>query len=234
MSAARVDGRQLRWEQHKADRRKLIIDAALDILDERQPGEEIHVQEIADRAGLNRTAIHRLFKDRNDLDLEVQWEICRRMSHVFLSAVDLNAKPREIIRGVVGDFVRYAVDHLAWVRFVERGVPGSDVRPRDETIAGVVEQIEQVIAAVADSMDVDLSDNDRAMLEPWVTALVGGGLDAVQRWTSRGERRPDTETFVEGITEMAFLVIDGLAAQRGLPLPETSIADLLSAYGQRE
>lgn len=234
MSAARVDGRQLRWEQHKADRRKQIIDAALDILDERQPGEEIHVQEIADRAGLNRTAIHRLFKDRNDLDLEVQWEVCRRMSDVFLSSVDLNGVPRDIIHGVVDHFVRYAVDHLAWVRFVERGVPGTDVRPRDETIAGVVEQIEMVISGVAESVGVDLTDDDRAMLEPWVTALIGGGLDAVQRWTSRGERRPDTETFIEGITDMAFFVIDGLAARRGLPLPDTSIAELIEKIASRE
>lgn len=223
-----VDGRQLRWQQHKAERRQQIIDAALVVLAEHPPGAEIHVQQIADQAGLNRTAIHRHFKDRADLDLAVQREISARATHVFLSAVSLDATPREIVHRVVDAFIRWAVAHVSWVRFAERGVPGVDTRPMDEAIADVVEQIETVIAGVAEVVGGQLSDDDRAMLEPWVSGLIGGGLDAVQRWTGRGELRPGLETFIELITDTSWFQIDGLARKRGLPIPEGSVQELIA------
>lgn len=217
-----VDGRQLRWEEHKAQRRQLIIDAALDVLRELAPGEEFHVQQVADRAGLNRTAIHRLFKDRTDLDLAVQREIAGRATEVFLAAVDLDATPRAIVHRIVDAFVRWAVDHLAWVNFVERGVAGVAVRPMDEAITRVVEQVEMVIAGVASVVGGDLSEDDRALLEPWVSSLIGGGLSAVQRWMAREELRPDLETFIDLITDISWAQIDVLAKQRGLPLESDS------------
>lgn len=227
--STRVDGRQLRWEQHKAQRRQQIIDAALEVILD-NPGQDVHVQQIADRAGLNRTAIHRLFADRHDLDLEVQREICGRATDVFLSSVSLDRTPRQVVHGVVDGFVRWAVDHLAWVRFVERGVPGSTVRPMDEAIADVVEQIELVIVGVAEVVGGALTEDDRAMLDPWVTAMIGGGLDAVQRWVAREERRPGLETFVDLITDISFFQIEGLARQRGLPLPEGPLSDLVRGF----
>lgn len=226
--AGAVDGRQLRWEQHKAQRRKLIIDAALDVLQEIEPGEDYHVQQVADRAGLNRTAIHRLFKDRTDLDLAVQREIARRATEVFLAAVDLDDKPRAIVHRVVDAFIRWSVDHLSWVRCVERGVAGVPTRPMDEAIAQVVEQVEMVMGGVASVVGGGLTDDDRASLEPWVSSLIGGGLSAVMRWTARDELRPSIEVFVDLITDVSWVQIDTFARQRGIPLDsEGSVQELV-------
>lgn len=225
-----VDGRQLRWQQHKAERRQQIIDAALVVLAQSPPGAEVHVQQIADQAGLNRTAIHRHFKDRADLDLAVQREICSQATDVFLSAVTLDATPREIVHRVVDAFIRWAVAHVSWVRFAERGVPGVGARPMDEAIADVVEQIELVVAGVAEVVGGELGDDDRAILEPWISGLIGGGLDAVQSWTGRAELRPGLDAFVELITDVSWFQIEGLARKRGLPIPDISVQELVAQY----
>lgn len=225
-----VDGRQLRWQQHKAERRQQIIDAALVVLAASPPGAEMHIQQIADEAGLNRTAIHRHFKDRADLDLAVQREICAQGARVFLSAVTLDATPREMVRRIAEAFIRWAVDHVAWVRFAERGVPGVGVRPMDEAIARIVERVEVVIAGIVEVVGARMGENDRAMMEPWLSGLIGGGLDAVQNWTSREELRPELDTFVELITDVSWFQIDGLARKRGLPLPDRSVQALLAEY----
>lgn len=223
-----VDGRQLRWQAHKAQRRQQIIEAALQVLQELDPGEEFHVQQVADRAGLNRTAIHRMFKDRVDLDLAVQRQISQQAIDVFLSAVDLDAVPRDIVHGIVDAFVRWSVDHLPWVRFVERGVPGVASRPLDDAISEIVSQVEMVMAGVASVVGGDMSEDDRYLLEPWVSSLIGGGLSAVQRWTARDELHPSIEVFVELITDISWAQIDVLARQRGIPLdPDRSVQEMV-------
>ena len=223
-----VDGRQLRWKQHKAERRQQIIDAALVVLAASPPGAEVHIQQIADQAGLNRTAIHRHFKDRADLDLAVQREICAQGARVFLSAVTLDATPREMVRRIAEAFIRWAVEHVAWVRFAERGVPGVGVRPMDEAIARIVVGV----AGIVEVVGAEMGENDRAMLEPFLSGLIGGGLDAVQNWTGREELRPELDTFVELVTDVCWFQIDGLARKRGLPLPDRSVQALLAEYTQ--
>ena len=64
----RRDGRQARWERHNQQRRRQIIDAAIEVIEEAGPGGELHVQQIATRAGVNRTVVYRYFEDRADLD----------------------------------------------------------------------------------------------------------------------------------------------------------------------
>ena len=66
--AGKTDGRQLRWDSHNQARRQHILDAAIDVLADSEPGAEVHVQQIADRAGLSRTVVYRHFADRADLD----------------------------------------------------------------------------------------------------------------------------------------------------------------------
>ena len=46
-TAARADGRQVRWDRHNQVRRQHIIDAAIEVLGETEPGGELHVQQIA-------------------------------------------------------------------------------------------------------------------------------------------------------------------------------------------
>lgn len=227
VAEGRVDGRQSRWDEHKRLRRQAIIEAALEVLQNEGSSGDISVQQVAHQAGLHRTVLHRHFKDRADLDLAVQREISERAADVFLGAVQLDATAREIVHNVVDAFVRWAVEHPSWVRFAMSSIPGVAERPMDDVMSEVVEQIEMVIAGVAEVVGGEMGEDDRDLLEPWVASLIGGGLSAVMRWTGRGELRPRIEVFVEFITDISFAQILAVAEKRGLPIPEGSVQEMV-------
>lgn len=217
-----VDGRQLRWESHKEERRRSIIDAALAVIQTHAPGETIHVQQIADQAGLNRSALHRLFRDRDDLDLAIQTEICNRARDVVFAAVTLELEPRAVVHRIVGQFVRWVIAHPAWIRFVERSIRTDAESPLDEALKAVSAQFESLIAGVASVLGGELTGPDRKVFDAWVSGLVRGGLASVQRWTAQGKAsRP--EPIVNLVSDMIWFQIDGLATSRGIPIPEGPI-----------
>jgi AcrR family transcriptional regulator len=187
MNASAPDGRRLRWQRHKEERRRAVIDAAIAVLEQRAPGAEIHVHEIAAHAGMNRSVVYRHFDDRTDLDLAVQQEICDRAGEVMLRALTLEGTPRELIRRIVAAYIRWAVAHPALVRFAEQDLPGAPRKPLDDALELVAQQIEGIIAHLVEALGAELAASDRDALEPWVFGLIGGCFEAVRRWTARDE-----------------------------------------------
>ena len=101
------DGRRLRWLAHNQARRRIIIDAAIRVLERSEPGEDIQVQLIAEEAGLARTVLYRHFHDRVDLDLAVQQQICRDLGKVdSCPTLSFDGTPIVIIRRMVDEVVR--------------------------------------------------------------------------------------------------------------------------------
>ncbi|WP_203338484.1 TetR/AcrR family transcriptional regulator [Nocardioides limicola] len=225
------DGRRVRWEQHNQQRRQAVIDAAVAVIEAHPPGHEIHVQQIADRAGINRSVVYRHFTDRSDLDLAVQDEVCLRAATVVLEAITLDGTPREITHRVVDAYIRWAVAHAALVQFAERHIPGADRRPLDDTLQQIVEQVEVVIGAFVPIVGGRLSQFDRDALDPWVFGLIGGCFGAVRRWSSREELSPDVDSFVDLVTDMAWFQIEGMARSRGLVLPEGPVQEWIGDVG---
>lgn len=222
-----VDGRQVRWERHKAERRQAIVDAALDVIAAHGPGESVHVQQIADQAGLNRSALHRLFADRGDLDLAIQSEITGRVLQVVLAAVSLEGRPRDVVHRIVDAFVQWVLAHPAWVRFAERRLPDARQNPLDEAMQAVATQVEVLISGIALALGVEMTDTDRDSLDPWVSGFVGGGLATVQRWMSKDGSSVRPEQLVDLVSDMIWFQIDGLATSRGIEIPDVPIEELL-------
>jgi AcrR family transcriptional regulator len=224
-----TDGRQLRWQRHKAQRRRVVIDAAIAVLQRREPGAEIHVRDIADEAGINRSSVYRHFDDRGDLDLAVQREICDRAGGVLLPALALDGTPRDIVRRIVDAYIRWAVAHPALVRFAEQDLPGASAKPLDEALEQVARQIELVIGGFVSALGADLDVGDRDALEPWVFGLIGGCFEAVRRWTAREALSPGVDDFVDLMTDAVWFQIDGLASSRGITVPDLPVEQLLAS-----
>jgi len=64
---ADTDGRKLRWEQHRVDRRTALTDGAIDAI--RELGAEVGMDDIAGHVGVSKTVLYRYFTDKNDLRL---------------------------------------------------------------------------------------------------------------------------------------------------------------------
>lgn len=224
----RVDGRQLRWQQHNEERRQVILDAAVEVLGRHAPGEDVHVQEIADEAALSRTVVYRHFEDRTDLDLAVQRDICRRVSDVLIPALEMRGTPFDIIRRILDAYVGWALHHPELTRFAERDLPGTDSKPMDEEVLRIAGHIDDLMVSVVALLGSELSDQERKALVPWMFGVVGGCFQSVRHWSGRGELTPPPAEFVHLMTETIWYQIDGLARARGIDLPDGPVEELLA------
>jgi AcrR family transcriptional regulator len=226
--AGKTDGRQLRWGSHNAARREHILDAAIAVLEASAPGAEVHVQQIADRAGLSRTVVYRHFADRADLDAAVQARALELLRGELVPALSFEGTPAEIIRRVVTAYVGWATEHPSLHEFAQQDPRGPGVGQMEQAVQLIAGQIEDLIGVGVELLHVPLGEDEAAALEPLVFGLVGGVFTATRRWLSLPAQRPQRERFVELVTESVWLQIAGLARQRGVVLdPDVPVEQLL-------
>lgn len=227
MSKAKPDGRQVRWLEHNQQRRQAIVDAAIAVLESQAPGDEVQVQVVADRAGLSRTVIYRHFEDRADLDRAVQRAICDQLGLELLNALAVDGPPREIVACVIDALVHWCVEHPALFSFIEHDLADWGPSPLAQAMEQIAAGIEGVINTVVLAVGAELSDADMAGLEPWVFAMIGGVFAGVRRWLGRPTRAPDTPGFINMLAEVIWVQIEGMAAARGIVIPDQPVGDLL-------
>lgn len=224
------DGRQARWDQHNQVRRQVIIDAAIEVLGQSEPGAEVHVQQIADRAGLSRTVVYRHFSDRSDLDAAVQSAVLELLRAQLVPALSFEGTPVEIIRRIVAAYVGWAAAHPALHEFAQADPPGQGQGQMERAIGHIAGQVEDLINVGVEVLHVDLKEHEVAALDPLVFGLVGAVFTSVRRWLSRPDRAPTAEQFVALVTEAIWLQIAGMALGRGVELdPEVPVERLLEA-----
>lgn len=219
------DGRQARWDKHNQERRQVILDAALAVVEAGEPGAEFHVQQIAERAGLSRTVVYRHFTDRADLDHAILVEIVDRVMERLLPALTLDGSVREIIHRIVFAYVDWAAAHPALHRLVDHASIGGALEQGLDRIASV---IVEVLETAIDLLHVDLDDDDAAALDPLAYALVGAAFSAVRRWVAREPRRPTAADLAALLSDSVWLILDGHAKRLGLTIdPDRPIEELL-------
>jgi AcrR family transcriptional regulator len=226
----KTDGRQLRWDSHNQARRQHILDAAIAVLADAEPGAEVHVQQIADRAGLSRTVVYRHFADRADLDAAVQGRALELLRADLVPALSFEGTPVDIIRRIVSAYVGWASDHPSLHEFAQQDPPGPGIGQMETAIQQIAGQIEDLINVGVEVLHVQLSEDDVAALDPLVFGLVGGVFTSTRRWLGQPEQKPDRERFVELVTEAVWLQIAGMASARGVELdPDVPVEALLEA-----
>jgi len=228
------DGRRLRWLAHNQARRRVIIDAAIRVLERAEPGEDIQVQLIAEEAGLARTVLYRHFHDRVDLDLAVQRRICKDLGRRLSPTLSYDGQPVVIIRRMIDEFVRWATEHPTLFWFVELELPGPGPHPLAQSIEQVGEQIERLMNTVVQFYGIELSADDRAGLDPWVFGLIGQVFSTVRRWSSRLEVAPKVDGLVNMLAQSIWLQINGMAETRGIEVPDVPLIELLRVLEQTE
>lgn len=223
-----VDGRQVRWERHNQERRRVILSAALEVIEEAPPGQEVNVALIAERAGVGRTVVYRHFADRSDLDREIRVMILDEVWDHLLPVLSLEGTIPEIIERVVAEYVGWAAEHPALHR-VAATPEADDENPLDKGLAMIAGRIVELIELAIDLLGLKISDAERASLDPLVHGLVGGVFAAVRRWLARPVREPSAETLVKLTTVSVWYLLRGHARGLGVELREDQpIEDLLA------
>lgn len=225
--APRPDGRQARWANHNSERRRRIVDAAIDVITDEGYAGELHVQQIAQRAGLSRTVIYRHFSDRADLDDAIQGEIIRRLWSRLQPEVRLEGTVPEIIERIIGTYVQWAVEHPALHRMADYDSrPDGPLERALEEISG---QVASMIAFAVVGLGGHPSEDQTAALDPLVYGLVGAVFGAVRRWLARSERVLTPDALVQLTSRSAWFAIDGHARDFGVVIDPTKDVEELIA-----
>lgn len=226
-----TDGRQARWDQHKSERRRQILDAAVAVVEREPPGAEIHVRQIAAEAGIGRPVVYRHFADRADLDRAVQAHVLDMLRARLVPQVTLTGTIDEIIVRIVSAYVDWSVEHPALHRLAEQESAGGDLPTELEVaIKEIVDQVAGLITLGASMLGVELSEEDSAALDPLVFGLVGMVFGSVRRWLWRPDREPSPEAFSRMLASTIWHAIDGHARERGVVLDRhTPVDELIAA-----
>ncbi|MEV6597018.1 TetR/AcrR family transcriptional regulator [Actinoplanes sp. NPDC051346] len=176
--------REARAGDARARRRQEIVDAAVLAIEEL--GCDAGLGAVADRAGLPRPHVYRHFTGKDDLDQEVASYASRLLSAWIRPSLTARGTPPEVIRGVIGRVLRWAVDHPNLYRFrvrlqPARAVPeltdaavaylraaGYDLRPPDHVVASVIGMVDAGVIWWFDHRD----DLDIESLNEWLAAQV--------------------------------------------------------------
>jgi AcrR family transcriptional regulator len=229
-SGPKQDGRQVRWDRHKVERREQIIAAAIAVLGETEPGAEVHVQQIAERAGLSRTVVYRHFADRSDLDAAVQSAVLDLLRAEIVPALSFEGTPTAIISRIVSTYVGWAAAHPTLHEFAQADPPGVDPGQMERAIGNIAGQVEDLINVGVQVLQVEFDQDDVDGLDPLVFGLVGSVFTSVRRWLSRPERKPSADQFVALLSEAIWVQIAGMARARGVVLdPDIPVETLLDA-----
>jgi AcrR family transcriptional regulator len=206
----------------------MILDAAVRLVEDQPPGAEIHVRQIAERAGVGRAVVYRYFADRADLDRAVQEHVLEQLRDAVAAEVSLNGTIEQIIRRIVGGYVEWAAAHPALHRLAERDLPtGSDEGALELVIKQIVDLVSELFTSAIELLHVELDQDDLATLDPLIFGLVGQVFGAVRRWLWRADRAPAADVLADALARATWHEVAGLAADRGVHLDEAMALDEL-------
>lgn len=218
--SGRPDGRQVRWDAHKASRREVIIEAALSASEKAGAGVVVPLQEIAKLAGVVRTVVYRHFNDRAELDHAMQQRALEMLRDAVTDSLALEGSIEDIIDRVVTSYVKWAAEHPELHRIATEESP-SGVRDLEVTIADIADRLEALLNLAIALLAVDLTAEDAQAMDPLVFGLVGQAFGTVRRWLRQPEREPDADTLAKFIARSVWFQIDGHARDRGIELDPT-------------
>lgn len=214
---AAPDGRNTRWDDHRAARHERILAAAIDAID--SDGGAIGVAAIADRASVPRSVVYRLFENRDDLDEHIRSRIVDNLMADLAPALDPTGTIGEAIERASATYVGWVAGHPRLQQFLGTGSAtrrrtGSRVvtGTRTAIARGLTELLDAELAHLAsDPPPPGTSEN----LAFGIVGLVDG---AVNRWVAHPESRSTPEELVEFLTRAVWSVLSSQAERLGVPM----------------
>lgn len=217
-AATRVDGRQARWDDHNAERRRQVLDAAVELLEELPPGSDVHVQQIAERAGLVRTVVYRHFKGRADLNRAVQAHVVDRIRAELEPTLEFRGSIAEIIDRIVGSYVAWVAEHPNLHEVSERALGDGLAGELDRAIEETSDQFSTLIRTGAQVLGLKLEESQLAALDLLVVGLIGQVRGTVGLWVRRPDRAFNVAALTRLLSQWVWFQIDGQARELGVQL----------------
>lgn len=221
----RADGRQARWDDHNAERRVQIVEAAIEVIEAGELREKPQIQQIAEAAGLSRTVVYRHFGDRADLDLAIHSRIIEDVRDAIIPALAIDGTIPELIDAGVGAYVHWAAAHPALHRLADHDTTGDG--PFKTGVDSIAGDVVDLIRAVTTLIAVEVPDELDTSLDTFVHGILGAALGSVRRWLERSDEVTE-ELLARVLGRSLWFLIDGHARDYGIILePGLRISDLV-------
>jgi AcrR family transcriptional regulator len=191
-------------------RRTRVVLAAVTAVEEVGPG--VGMGEIAERAGIPRPHLYRLFRSKEQLDSEVVRYAADALVGRVRPHLARGGTPGQIIRGVVEPSVGWAAEHPQLYRFLAtqrqtRALHGARTG-RSRFLTDVAETLAAYLRA--GNLDAEIPDGILAGLMGMVDA-------AIIWWLDHGDEAG--EALVDRLSRHVLLVLTDVMAQAGLTVP---------------
>ncbi len=213
--AREVDGRRMRWIEHRARRRAGFVAAGVTAIDEYGPSAS--AEQIAETAEVSRSVLYRYFRDRDDLCQAISDQIVEEVigclaPHLMIAR---EATPRQIVVPAIGAIIDWLDEHPNLYHFLRERRNGS-----------------------ADAVESTLTNRVAALFKAVLTMFGVGGEQAaagaygiVGLVESSGtwwlaQRTMSRERFTAVVCELVWFLLEGAARAAGItvgyddPLPD--------------
>ena len=196
-----MDGRNSRWQRHRARRRTELITAARDAV--AAHGAASSMEEIATACGTSKSVFYRYFKDKAGLQAAMGEYFVTRMRRRMVAAASEADTFAAMIHALVSEYLRSVEGSGEVYRFV---VTAPD--DQDSTIARFVDSVRDLLMEQHVRLHGD-QDLPAGVLQCWAASTVGMVRGAGEAWLAQGELpgRPDRHTMSRIITTWA---VEGL------------------------
>lgn len=190
-----VDGRRERWNDHRARRRAVLVDAGVAAID--RYGPESSAEEIAATAQVSRTVLYRYFRDKEDLRGAIARRVGELVIAQLLPPLRSGTTSNEIIGGTLDALTVWVDAHPRLYEFLrQRGTALGDVE------ATIADQLADLLGAFM----VQFGLGTRRA-EPTAQSMVGM-VEHTIAWWMKGHKLSRGEV-VQHLRLAIWDVIDG-------------------------
>jgi AcrR family transcriptional regulator len=186
------DGRSTRWDDHRAARRRELVNAVRKAVHRNGPG--VSMDEIAAAAGTSKSIMYRYFEDKAGLRLAVSSAVVADMHDALAQAAEQAPTPIGALRAMVRVYLEMIEHspHVYW--FVTRtSIAGVEPDPADDR-PGAVGTADAPLSAYLDSVIelvarpfAQLADVSDDVAAAWAAGAVGFVRGAGEWWLARRE-----------------------------------------------
>ncbi|MFT4128346.1 MAG: TetR/AcrR family transcriptional regulator [Gordonia sp. (in: high G+C Gram-positive bacteria)] len=219
------DGRTQRWESHKLERRQKILRSAMDLLS--SEGRGAGVREIAEHAGVPRSVVYRIFRDREDLDEQLRGAIVDDLMATLAPSLVPHDTIEKTIRDAVSSYVGWIEANPKLHHFLSTGSatkPTIGSRVVASTRVAIGRQLAEVARTVLTAVGADPRYGESIAF-----ALTGMVDSTVNRWLTQSDPDLTAAELSEFLQQAAWQLICATSNRDGVVLtPETRLADLVA------
>jgi AcrR family transcriptional regulator len=223
-----ASGYEARWEQHNAERQRLILRAAVELLKESPAGTDVPVRSIAERAGVAKSVVYRQFSGKDELERRLRSYVIDDFAAVLDAKLDVTSGSiREILARTIETVVDWMSEHPRLYEFLRAGPTHQGEGSLDavsELKVRMVRRSEAIIASFAQLLGMD--DAAFESVPFVVVTMVEATLAA---WIRESGPRRSRAQMISTLTDITWFVLDGAARSIGLEVdPDDELTAVLA------